>query len=93
MVKRALFISRSIRIASTTTAVLLSSMIKFAIGKTRLSRSNEMDGSYSSHVSREGLLVFQSIIIHIVSWMGLAIDNIIDKDDHFLSDYDFFAAQ
>lgn len=42
----------------------------FSIGKTRLSKKNEMDWSYSSQFSREGLFVFHSLIIHIINWLG-----------------------
>lgn len=52
-----------------------------------------MYGSYSSQVSREGRLLFPSIIIQIINWIGFVTENVINKSASVYPGMNFSATQ
>lgn len=49
----------------------------FALGKARLEKKSEMEGNYSLHLSRNARSNFQSLLIDVVNFLGMLLDNVL----------------
>lgn len=60
----------------------------FATGKSLLSRKHEVEGNHNLKISIEARFTFQSLLIQVVSWLGLLVENVLTRENKHATGFD-----